>query len=387
MPRIFISYSNRNLRRAKRLALALKNRGLDVWFDKWDLLVGHNLFDSIYDGIRKSDFLAVILTKQSVKSKWVKEELDSAKMDELEKGGTKILPLLFQKCEIPHSLRAKKYANFLNFNKGMEELIQTLLPDSRKSIVLENPTIKNRDGEAKRIRIINSIIMGEPRLYDDLFLGCISFEDRSTWCLRNYPEKTIGNIILFNVGEFSRTSKLDSQIRNKEYLLNETNSVLKDKGSCNIFNWKNFDNLNETLSISRQLKKIIGNNRECSVSVDISSFPQPYFLQLLRILDDLTHDIRIFYVSPDRYYPGGYSIGVKKVQSLHYGAFAPNKEILLIAFLGFLIERVDSIEKPRKAINRISLAFQLNQPFQLRTLLDHIRLLLCYQHWILGTIV
>jgi hypothetical protein len=67
MPKIFISYSGRNSRRAKRLAEALQNRGIDVWFDKWDLLVGHNLPDSIYNGIKESDFLAVILTKHSVK--------------------------------------------------------------------------------------------------------------------------------------------------------------------------------------------------------------------------------------------------------------------------------------------------------------------------------
>ena len=75
MPKVFISYSSRNLRKARRLAQALQNRGIDVWFAEWDVLVGHNLLDSIYSGIRESDFLAVILTEHSVKSKWVKEQI------------------------------------------------------------------------------------------------------------------------------------------------------------------------------------------------------------------------------------------------------------------------------------------------------------------------
>ena len=344
MPKVFISYSSRNLRKARRLAQALQNRGIDVWFAEWDVLVGHNLLDSIYSGIRESDFLAVILTEHSVKSKWVKDELDSAKMDELEKGGTKILPLLFEKCEIPNYLRTKKYANFINFNRGIEELIQTLLPEARKSIALHNANFRDRNGQIKRIQAIQSISIGTHRQYDDLFLGCISFEDRSTWCLKNYPSKSIKSIILFQVGEFSEISRQAGQIRTKEYLLNKSDTVLTNEGSCTIFNWKNFDNLDETLSISRLLKKHIGEKDRPYVSIDISPFPHPYFLQLLKILDNLTQNIRVFYVSPSGYYPGGGIIGVKEIQYLHYGVYAPDKPILLIIFPGFSGETAFAIK-------------------------------------------
>lgn len=45
--KVFISHSKRNRRRAKRVAVALQGLGLDVWFDEWEMLVGHNLADQI----------------------------------------------------------------------------------------------------------------------------------------------------------------------------------------------------------------------------------------------------------------------------------------------------------------------------------------------------
>jgi len=40
MRKVFISYSSKNARRARRLAEVLRNHGIDVWFAEWDLLVG-----------------------------------------------------------------------------------------------------------------------------------------------------------------------------------------------------------------------------------------------------------------------------------------------------------------------------------------------------------
>ena len=124
--KVFISYSSKNRLRALRLAEALRDINVDVWWDEWDILVGHSFLDSIYDGLRSCDYLAVILTKHSVKSKYVKEELDFAKQMELENSKVKILPLLYEKCQIPDSLKRKHYADFTNFKKGFSELIKIL---------------------------------------------------------------------------------------------------------------------------------------------------------------------------------------------------------------------------------------------------------------------
>lgn len=126
--RVFISYSHKNSRRAERLAKALKAHGIQVWFDQWDILVGHNLADQIYSAITSADFLLVLLTKASVNSRWVKEELDFAKMRELESGGTVIIPLMYEQCELPPSLKTKVPADFTSsFEDGFTNITRMLI--------------------------------------------------------------------------------------------------------------------------------------------------------------------------------------------------------------------------------------------------------------------
>lgn len=115
--------------RALRLCEALRAAGINVWYDEWEILVGHSILDSIYDGIKSCDYLAVLLTKQSVESHWVKHELDFAKQQELERHKVKILPLLYEKCELPDTLAGKRYADFTDFDKGFSQLLAGLAPN------------------------------------------------------------------------------------------------------------------------------------------------------------------------------------------------------------------------------------------------------------------
>jgi hypothetical protein len=84
-PRVFISYSSRDKVHAQRLASMLLLNGIRAWFDDWEILVGHNIYDSVYEGVLSSDYFAVVLTASALDSRWVKEELSFARQRELEK--------------------------------------------------------------------------------------------------------------------------------------------------------------------------------------------------------------------------------------------------------------------------------------------------------------
>jgi hypothetical protein len=336
MPKVFISYSRRNCKRARKLARALKNRGIDVWFDEWELLVGHNLFDEIYKAIREAAYLAVILTKQSVKSKWVKEELDFAKQEELERGGTKILPLYFEKCNIPYYLKSKKYANFIDFDKGMEELVKSIIPETRKTISLNPIVRKKRSISLKLFQNIESISPVRPGCIDDLFICCLNFEERSLWSIKNYPLKSISKILLFNVGEFSVSSKRDWYRNCLSNFIDQSRKKLVKNKNLKFFNWKNFYDSKEANLIKKTIQESIDENAQNIVSIDISGFPQPYFLQLLSILEEMPSiKVRVFYVSPGEYYPGGLTIGIKEIQMVPYRTRNLSEPTLLIILPGF----------------------------------------------------
>lgn len=123
---IFISYSSQNRRRVERLVRLLRLHGVAVWYDEWQILVGHNILDEVYAGVLGSEYLGVAITNASLNSRWVKEELSIARQRELDDNEVVILPLLFDKVELPIHLKQKKYADFRSFEKGFTELLRIM---------------------------------------------------------------------------------------------------------------------------------------------------------------------------------------------------------------------------------------------------------------------
>lgn len=87
--------------------------GIKTFYDDKDIAIGEDIPEKIYEGIDNSDFFIYFISKNSINSRWVKEELSVAKMHEKEKNGTIILPVLIDKLEkIPSSIKSKRYADF-----------------------------------------------------------------------------------------------------------------------------------------------------------------------------------------------------------------------------------------------------------------------------------
>jgi len=93
-PKIFISYSSKDEDFVQRLADGLKEQGIDVWFAKEKIKVGDSITGKISQGLEECNFFAVVLSKNSVGSDWIKKELDSAMMKELEKKEVRVYPIL-----------------------------------------------------------------------------------------------------------------------------------------------------------------------------------------------------------------------------------------------------------------------------------------------------
>ena len=76
MKRIFISHSNKDIEFVKRITNLLPK---DVtWVDYIDLDIGDNVIDRIEKGIEGALEFFLILSNNSLKSRWVKYESDMA---------------------------------------------------------------------------------------------------------------------------------------------------------------------------------------------------------------------------------------------------------------------------------------------------------------------
>lgn len=126
-PKLFISYSRKDVNFVKRLVRSLKRKGVKPWIDLLEIKVGDSIVAKISEAIQDNDYLAVVLTPASVRSNWVQKELAVGLIKELEEKSVTILPLLVEKCKIPPLIRDKRYANFLaGYNVGLRELIDRL---------------------------------------------------------------------------------------------------------------------------------------------------------------------------------------------------------------------------------------------------------------------
>ncbi|WXG43954.1 MAG: toll/interleukin-1 receptor domain-containing protein [Promethearchaeati archaeon SRVP18_Atabeyarchaeia-1] len=121
---VFICYSHRDSIFVDRLVEDLERANIKIWIDKWEIRVGDSLLDKINEGIEKNDYFITVLSKASVRSNWVRKELNAALMKELQMKSVVVLPVLLQKCKIPPLIADKEYADFRQgYNVGLKELL------------------------------------------------------------------------------------------------------------------------------------------------------------------------------------------------------------------------------------------------------------------------
>lgn len=129
LPRIFLSHNHADKPFVRRLAADLDNQGVQYWLDEAEIKVGESLIEKIRDGIDKVDFVAVVLSPDSVSSAWVQREVDVAMNQEILGRRVKVLPLMYRTCDVPGFLLGKRYADFTDdgrYQAAFEDLVRSL---------------------------------------------------------------------------------------------------------------------------------------------------------------------------------------------------------------------------------------------------------------------
>lgn len=126
---LFLSHSHSDKEFCKRLADDLVKRGVRVWIDEAEMQVGDSLIEKISKAINEMEFVAVVLSRRSVASHWVRKEVDIAMTQEIKGRRVKVLPILLEECEIPSFLSDKIYADFrnpVNYDSALEKVVKRL---------------------------------------------------------------------------------------------------------------------------------------------------------------------------------------------------------------------------------------------------------------------
>ena len=120
VPTIFISHAHKDKSRfVDGFVGALRKRGLDVWIDADSLRTGQPFWEEIGKAIQRSDFVILILSRNSVRSAGVSEELRTTQLYNLSR--VKLLPIRIDPvdfAEIPHHIRSRHVLDFVGWESA-----------------------------------------------------------------------------------------------------------------------------------------------------------------------------------------------------------------------------------------------------------------------------
>jgi len=90
---LFISHSSKDEAVAKRLCNDLNAKGIQCWLAPRDMPIGAKILDSIDDAIRRRERVLLLLSKNSIESAWVEDEVSKAFAEERRRNRVVLFPI------------------------------------------------------------------------------------------------------------------------------------------------------------------------------------------------------------------------------------------------------------------------------------------------------
>jgi hypothetical protein len=72
--RVFVSYSSKDRAAVQALVSALQERGIECWWDQWDIDAGTDIVAAINKGLDEADAGIIVFSDHSKESRWVEAE-------------------------------------------------------------------------------------------------------------------------------------------------------------------------------------------------------------------------------------------------------------------------------------------------------------------------
>ena len=139
----FISYSTKDQVFADGLHADLQNKGVRCWFAPHDMPTGAKIWDAIDEAIRLRDRLLLILSKASIASEWVEDEVNKAYAEERSRKEIILFPIRIDNTVIstnePWAVKLRDQRNIGDFRQWKkpaeyQKSLERLLRDLRASV-------------------------------------------------------------------------------------------------------------------------------------------------------------------------------------------------------------------------------------------------------------
>lgn len=109
---VFLSHSSSDKPAARELAKRLREDGLRVWFDEWQIQPGDMIGLKIEEGLEKSRTLVLVMSRRAFASEWVSLERQTAMFRDPTNAKRRFIPLRLDDTEIRDTLRQFAYIDW-----------------------------------------------------------------------------------------------------------------------------------------------------------------------------------------------------------------------------------------------------------------------------------
>ena len=117
---VFLSYSSKDQGVVRAVAQRLKEDGLKVWFDEWEIKAGDSIPAKIEEGLEQSRVLVLCMSAHSYDADWFRLESGTFRFRDPLNKDRRFIPLRLDDAPIKGSLGQFSYINWLPEHRDQE---------------------------------------------------------------------------------------------------------------------------------------------------------------------------------------------------------------------------------------------------------------------------
>jgi hypothetical protein len=126
-PTVFLSYSEKDGGLADRLASDLRKADIECWLAPYEIKPGDDWKKEIRQAISRSGYALVLLTEAFVRSTNAARELDILLRSEQSRSYPCVVPLLFQRVELPVAIADRVFVDFTSdYVQGLTRVLERI---------------------------------------------------------------------------------------------------------------------------------------------------------------------------------------------------------------------------------------------------------------------
>ncbi len=148
-PKVFISHSSKDKGSVRILAERLRKDSIDALYAEWEIRPGDSIVQRIDQGLSECDVFVVVVSENSVASRWVREELSSAVVRRIS-GEAKIIPVRLDDTPVPTVINHLHWVKIPPPEEEYNKLVKAVFGVSDKPPLGTTPEFVNRGLERRQ---------------------------------------------------------------------------------------------------------------------------------------------------------------------------------------------------------------------------------------------